>query len=124
MGKSGRVLEFAAFGGFDETWFEAGLVTVLTGKAAGLTAPILSDRSVGGARRLELWHSIKAPVAPGDLVRIVAGCDKQPGTCRNKFANFLNFRGFPNLPGDDWLTSYPRPGMVMNGGSRLPTAQG
>jgi uncharacterized phage protein (TIGR02218 family) len=36
-----------------------------------------------------------------------AGCDKRAETCRLKFANFLNFRGFPHVPGEDWLASYP-----------------
>ncbi|MFD2844660.1 phage BR0599 family protein [Paracoccus cavernae] len=43
-----------------------------------------------------------APVA-GDQVRLSAGCDKRAETCRLKFANFLNFRGFPHLPTEDWL---------------------
>ena len=43
------------------------------------------------------------------MVRIIAGCDKTAATCRTKFANFLNFRGFPHIPGEDWLTSYPVP---------------
>ena len=80
---------------------------------------VKSDRLTGTARRVELWQSIIAPLAEGDTVRIIAGCDKSPTTCRTKFGNFLNFRGFPHIPGDDWLTSYPRPDQVNTGGPRF-----
>ena len=50
---------------------------------------------------------------------VAAGCDKRPETCRGKFANFLNFRGFPHIPGDDWVTAYPEGwSATMTGGSR------
>lgn len=45
-------------------------------------------------------------------------CDKSYKTCRLNFDNAINFRGFPDLPGDDFLTLYPRNGAVMNGASR------
>ncbi|MBB3996565.1 DUF2163 domain-containing protein [Aureimonas pseudogalii] len=34
-------------------------------------------------------------------VRLVAGCDRSFRTCRDRFANGVNFRGFPHLPGTD-----------------------
>ena len=115
----GRVLSFASFAGYDDRWFEAGRLEVLDGAARGLVGVVKSDRLTGTARRVELWQSIIAPLAEGDTVRIIAGCDKSPTTCRTKFGNFLNFRGFPHIPGDDWLTSYPRPDQVNTGGPRF-----
>ena len=53
----------------------------------------------------------------GDRFRVVAGCDKRAETCRGKFGNFLNFRGFPHIPGDDWVTAYPKDGAVHDGAS-------
>jgi uncharacterized phage protein (TIGR02218 family) len=44
---------------------------------------------------------------PGDLVEISEGCDKRFVTCTGRFANRLNFRGEPHLPGMDLLTRYP-----------------
>ncbi|MFE3835586.1 DUF2163 domain-containing protein [Pseudogemmobacter sonorensis] len=104
----GRIFGFAALPGFDPNWFDGGRFEVLGGAGAGLVAMIKGDRMVGAGRRVELWQAIRAGVRPGDMLRLVAGCDKLPGTCRAKFGNFENFRGFPHLPGDDWLTSYPR----------------
>lgn len=40
-------------------------------------------------------------ISSGDDFDIVAGCDKTAATCKNTFTNFLNFRGFPDVPGTD-----------------------
>ena len=36
---------------------------------------------------------------------LTAGCDKQLATCRAKFANAASYRGFPHMPGNDFLSS-------------------
>jgi uncharacterized phage protein (TIGR02218 family) len=46
----------------------------------------------------------------GDAVTVTTGCDKQLETCRAKFGNAVNFRGFPHMPGNDFVTSYVRGG--------------
>jgi uncharacterized phage protein (TIGR02218 family) len=50
------------------------------------------------------------PLAEGDLFVVTAGCDKRFETCRMKFANAVNFRGFPHLPGNDFVVAYAVPG--------------
>lgn len=91
-------------------WFAQGRVEVLEGPGAGLAAAIREDRQEGAARIVELWQPIGAAIAPGTMLRLVAGCDKRAETCRLKFDNFLNFRGFPHMPGTDWLMAVPRSG--------------
>lgn len=120
----GAILRFAVFTGYDDRWFEGGRLTVLTGAAAGLSVMVKSDRLSGSARRVELWQTVRAPLLAGDMLRLEAGCDKRAETCRVKFGNFLNFRGFPHLPGEDWLTAYPRAGQPATGGSRDLGSQG
>ena len=102
-----RVFRFAGFGGFDDRWFERGRLVGVTGAATGLMGLVKNDRIVGSVREIELWQSLGSDLVAGDLIRIEAGCDKRAATCRVKFGNFLNFRGFPHIPGEDWLTSYP-----------------
>lgn len=43
----------------------------------------------------------------GARVEIIEGCDKRLETCTGRFANAVNFRGEPFLPGIDLLTRYP-----------------
>lgn len=45
-------------------------------------------------------------------------CDKRWDTCVGTFANGANFQGFPDIPGDDFLTAYPATGGRHDGGSR------
>jgi uncharacterized phage protein (TIGR02218 family) len=54
----------------------------------------------------------------GATFQIFAGCDKRVATCRAKFANAVNFRGFPHMPGNDALIAGPAPGAENDGGAR------
>ncbi|NBB98094.1 MAG: DUF2163 domain-containing protein [Alphaproteobacteria bacterium] len=110
------VLIFAGLDTFAPGWFTHGRITALSGAAEGLVGLIRLDRAEGALRRITLWDSLRVPLAPGDMFRLEAGCDKQAETCRTKFANFLNFRGFPHIPGEDWLTAYPKTGQPNTGG--------
>ena len=113
-----RIFDFAGFGGHEDRWFEKGRFRVLSGAAAGLVGSIKNDRLLaGGARSIELWQALGAAPAAGDMVRIEAGCDRRAETCRLKFANFVNFRGFPHIPGEDWVMSYPVSSGRNDGGS-------
>ncbi len=114
--RDGDVLEFAPQGGFAAGWFARGRIEVLSGAAAGLVGVIKSDRDHGGHREITLWQSLRAGLRPGDRVRLQAGCDKRAQTCRLKFNNFINFQGFPTLPGDDWLMAVPRQSGTNDGG--------
>lgn len=107
----------SGIGGYAAGWFERGELRVLTGAAAGLGAMIKADLREDGARRFRLWQDLRAPLVPGDRVRVTAGCDKRAETCRQKFGNFLNFRGFPHIPGEDWMLAYPKQTGINDGGS-------
>ncbi|UXU74970.1 MULTISPECIES: DUF2163 domain-containing protein [unclassified Paracoccus (in: a-proteobacteria)] len=99
-----QTLVLASVPGHDAGWFKDGQITILSGAAAGLKAMVRSDEPLpGGRRRLVLWAGLGVAPAAGDRVRLIAGCDKRAQTCRMKFQNYLNFRGFPHLPPEDWL---------------------
>ncbi len=121
--EDGKWFRFAVFDGFADRWFEKGRLVVLSGPAQGLSAVVKNDRLSAGARVIETWEAVPAKVSAGDVVRIEAGCDKRADTCRAKFDNFLNFRGFPHIPGEDWLMSYPTSDRPNDGGSRNGWAQ-
>lgn len=101
------------------TW-DRGTVRWLTGANAGRDADIRVARSTGGPLRLSLWHDPASPVAAGDTLELSAGCDRTFATCRARFGNGDNFRGFPHMPGDAALTDRgdgQRPD--FDGGSRF-----
>ena len=111
-----RVL-FAGLEGFAPGWFAQGRLEVPEGPAAGLGGLIRADRMRDGAREIVLWERLAIGIGAGQPVRLSAGCDKRAETCRGKFSNFLNFRGFPHIPGEDWMTAVPRAGGLHDGGS-------
>ncbi|CAA9357883.1 MAG: Gene Transfer Agent FAD/FMN-containing dehydrogenase, partial [uncultured Microvirga sp.] len=104
--------------GYHEGFFTGGRLLWLEGANAGLAAEIKAHRREGASARLELWQRAARPIAAGDAFRATAGCDKRFATCRQKFGNVANFRGFPHMPGNDFvvrLAAQGEPG--MDGGS-------
>jgi uncharacterized phage protein (TIGR02218 family) len=101
-------VRFSALHGYDAGWFERGAFQVVDGAAHGLSVAIKRDVTLAdGSREIELWQSLRAELAAGDTVRLVVGCDKRFDTCVGKFANGVNFQGFPDIPGEDWMISQP-----------------
>ncbi|WP_151720384.1 DUF2163 domain-containing protein [Gemmobacter serpentinus] len=112
-----QIFCFAAFTGFEDRWFERGRLIVLDGDGAGLEGVVKADRlAADGSRSVEMWQAFAIDIAPGDRIRLIAGCDKRAETCLGKFNNFINFRGFPHIPGEDWISSYPTSTTVNDGG--------
>lgn len=75
-----------------------------------------SGAAAGGLVTLRLWLPLEARPAEGDAVTLTVGCDKSFATCREKFGNQLNFRGFPHMPGSDFAYSYVSGDSTHNGG--------
>ncbi|MGB0960583.1 MAG: DUF2163 domain-containing protein [Halocynthiibacter sp.] len=114
-----NALNFVIAGGagYDPGWFERGRFEVITGPAAGLQGVIKVDAKTDTGRDVALWDRIRILPNLGDQVKLIAGCDKRQATCKDKFSNFLNFGGFPHIPGEDWLMAVPKQGGNNNGGS-------
>jgi uncharacterized phage protein (TIGR02218 family) len=83
--------------------YAGGTLRWLGGANSGLESAIVA----AAGTRLTLAEPPPSAVAPGDPVEIDEGCDKSLATCAGRFANALNFRGEPKLPGIDLLTRYP-----------------
>ena len=116
--EDGRVFRWAGSDTPVEGWFARGRLSVSSGAGAGLSGLIKEDRLEGTDRIVTLWEPLRAGIAPGDMIRLDAGCDKRFATCGAKFANVVNFGGFPDMPGDDWMVATPHTGPGNTGGSR------
>ncbi len=81
-------------------------MTWTSGANAGSVGEVKFHRRSGTAILIELWQDMAKAVTAGDDFLIRAGCDKQLSTCRAKFDNVVNYRGFPHIPGDDFVLSY------------------
>jgi uncharacterized phage protein (TIGR02218 family) len=112
---------FAATGlaAFEENWFDAGKLTFSSGANAGLAMEVKRHRFDGEDIVIELWQAMPEPVAGGDFFVVTAGCDKRFETCRSRFNNAVNFRGFPHIPGNDFVMRYAIDGEPGNDGGSL-----
>lgn len=113
-----RVFRWDGFADYDSQWFQRGRMEIMSGDGAGLWGSVKEDRFDGSTRVVELWEPLRGDVGLGTVVRLIAGCDKRFETCRAKFENIVNFQGFPDLPGEDWMVTYPKSSGVNSGGSR------
>lgn len=87
----------------DDGWFDEGLITFVTGANAGQTSKIkefVSDEII-------LWEPLIHVIAVGDTYTMKPGCDKRADTCKDKFDNWVNFGGFPTIPGLDATAKTP-----------------
>jgi uncharacterized phage protein (TIGR02218 family) len=116
----GATSRFAAGGldGFEDSWFTAGKVRFTSGANAGLAVEVKSHRK-GDTVALDLWQAMPEPIAVGDTFTVTAGCDKRFATCHDRFDNAVNFRGFPHIPGNDFVIRYPVQGEPGNDGKSM-----
>jgi uncharacterized phage protein (TIGR02218 family) len=102
---------------FDEGVFTGGRLTWTSSANAGLSVEIKEHRVVSDHTRLSLWQAMPELIASGDTFTVAAGCDKRFVTCRARFNNVINFRGFPQIPGNDFVIASPDAGAGNDGGS-------
>jgi uncharacterized phage protein (TIGR02218 family) len=96
--------------GFASGWFALGTLDWTSGANAGGRAEVAGHSRDGGTVTITLLEAPVRPVTAGDAFTIRAGCDKRIETCGSKFANVVNFRGFPHIPGQDAVLRYARTG--------------
>lgn len=113
-----RTIKAAAMAEREPGFFSRGLATFTSGDNAGRSMEVLRHLSEFGLERLDLFQPMSASINVGDTFTLSAGCDKRYATCRDKFSNRDNFRGFPHMPGNDFALSYVRSQDENDGGAR------
>lgn len=100
---------------YSDDWFAAGYL-LWTGAAAnsGYYADIATTSVIGGALEFRLLLEPGASIQIGDTFTAYAGCDRMKDTCRAKFNNLLNFRGYPDLAGANIYKAAD--GIIASGG--------
>lgn len=111
---SARRFTVTGLDAFASGWFTHGLVTFTSGAAIGQRVEVKRHDAPGTTVTLELWQPVREPLVAGQTFTVTAGCDKHLETCKAKFANAANFRGFPHMPGNDFVTRIARAGASTN----------
>ncbi|ODR98426.1 beta tubulin [Methyloceanibacter methanicus] len=101
LGASPRRFMASGLGAYATNWFTRGLLTWDSGANDGTTSEVkLHAKARAGPS--SCGRGRPKPSRPATF-RVTAGCDKQFATCRAKFANTANFRGFPHVSGNDFM---------------------
>lgn len=87
--------------------YAGGEFRILSGAAAGQASEIRG----GSGSAVSLYVPLTITPAAGDAVRLDIGCPRTREACE-KLGNIANFRGEPDLPGDDIMLS---PAVSANG---------
>ena len=105
-----NILTLFSLDNFPHDWFSHGTIEFIDGKNEGVIREIKTHSVVDGVVSVALWERV--PLAEVSLANILikAGCDKRFATCKAKFDNHKNFRGFPHIPGTNRLASYANAG--------------
>lgn len=85
--------------------FDDGVLTWTSGANVGACCEVCGWEANAGT--FKLWLPLPYAIAYGDTYEVVAGCDKRFSTCRTRFANGVNYGGFPYLPGISKILAYP-----------------
>ena len=101
-----RTITTGGLSAHETGWFGFGRLTWTSGANAGTSAEVRSHQASDSSATLDLWQRAPLPIDIGDAFKVTAGCDKTVATCKAKFDNVLNFRGFPHMPGTDRAFSY------------------
>lgn len=82
-----------------DDWFNHGVVVFEEGDNLNVAREIL-DWSQSST---QITLFLPMPFVPivGQRLRLHAGCDRRLATCRDRFANVINFQGEPHVPGPD-----------------------
>jgi uncharacterized phage protein (TIGR02218 family) len=86
-------------------WFDGGRALFTSGSNGGRAIEV-KDFTIGDGT-IELFLATPFMPAIGDTLDLTPGCDKRRATCKDRFDNYLNFRGEPFIPGIVELLRYP-----------------
>lgn len=113
--KDRQTVTTALLAGFENGWFDFGHIIWTSGQRSGKTDRVVRQINGDSQTTLTFAEPIDDWVETGDALTIFAGCDRRFSTCQAKFSNALNFRGFPHIPGSDFILRYPRAGGDFDG---------
>lgn len=113
-----QILEVSGLDAYSAGWFRSGEIKFITGSNAGSKVKIAEHLApLEGASNcfLHLWESLPNTISIDDTFEIIPGCDKHFSTCKAKFLNGENFRGFPHMPDAEYAMSYASVSKQMDG---------
>lgn len=93
-----------------QTSYTFGMCTFTSGANEGFAIEIVNSGTIEvdsvPTFIVQLYLPTPHPIAIGDSVQLISGCDKSNNTCTVTYNNAMNFRGEPFVPGANFLFDY------------------
>lgn len=87
----------------DSDFYNNGKIEFLSGENKGRIYTVKSwDKTT---KTITIQIPTNYPIALGDSVKVYAGCNKYKQNCKEKFNNYVHYRGFYDIPGLDFIIS-------------------
>ncbi len=106
-GYDDNLVRVSGFEDFPEGRFSLGVMRILSGVHAAAEMEIRRHFRRAGQDWLEFVFLPNPPPPIGSAVRLSVGCDKSFASCKTIFSNQHNYRGFPHMPGNDYVQAPP-----------------
>ena len=110
-----RAFTASGIDSFADGLFALGTVEWTSGANAGRRAEAMQHELASGLVTITLLDAPVRGISEGDAFVVRAGCDKRVSSCRAKFNNVPNFRGFPHIPGQNVVIRFATRGGTNNG---------
>jgi uncharacterized phage protein (TIGR02218 family) len=108
---AGNAIDVSGVTGFADDWFTGGTCAI-----GAHTYSVKRHRIDAGVVTVTLWQEAVELFSVGAAVVLRAGCDKRFETCRSRFSNAVSFRGFPHMPGNDFVARFASSDQDNDGG--------
>ncbi len=105
-----RSFTVSGLSAYPDGWFALGTLSWTGGANVGRKAEVLTHEVGTTDVTVTLLDAPVLAITVGDSFDITAGCDKRFETCKARFANAVNFRGFPHIPGQNTVIRYAAKG--------------
>jgi uncharacterized phage protein (TIGR02218 family) len=102
---SNKVFTILGAGSGTEGYYNYGKIVFASGANSGIAMQV--ESYVAASYTITLIEPMPFTVAAGDTFTAYAGCDRRFATCKDRFSNQVNFRGFPHIPGMDKALTVP-----------------
>jgi len=100
-------------------YYNLGVLRFTSGALSGQRQSVSDFAVSGGVATFTMQLPFTAAPVAADAFSVYPGCDRTLNTCVDKFNNLVNFRGFPHIPGNDFVMRYPLAGEPGSDGGSL-----
>jgi len=100
-------------------FYNRGLVTWISGNNDNAQFDVKTYVNASGTATVALWDQAVSDIQVGDTFTLVASWPRTAEEHKERYGDLIDFRGFPHMPGEDFITTYAEQGGENQDGGAL-----